>query len=147
MGFSGESGGQGKGRFVGSGVGLSEINVTPFVDVVLVLLIIFMVTAPFAVSGVSIDLPRNDTDSLPAQREPIVLSVTSSGEYFLGEEKVLPEALLNTLQRLSDTDAETVSSIYIRADRKVPYGSVMRAMEASKQAGFRKIGMMGKTSN
>lgn len=146
MGFSTSDSGRSKGRFLASSGTLTDINVTPFVDVVLVLLIIFMVTAPFAVSGVSIDLPRNDTSSLPSQKDPIVLTVTADEQFYLGEERILPESLLETLKRLHETDAAQTHSIYIRADRKVPYGSVMRAMEAAKQAGFRKIGMMGKTS-
>jgi biopolymer transport protein TolR len=146
VGFSASTSGGSKGRFLGNSGGLSDINVTPFVDVVLVLLIIFMVTAPFAVSGVNIDLPRNDTSSLSPQKDPIVLSVTADEAFYLGDERVLPESLVETLKRRHDTDASQSQSIYIRADRKVPYGSVMRAMEAAKQAGFKKIGMMGKTS-
>ena len=148
MGFSAGSEGKG-GRFFGSGGGLTEINVTPFVDVVLVLLIIFMVTAPFAISGVNIDLPKNNTDSLSATKNPIVLSVTSKGEFYFGDEKVSAENLHATLTRLRDVQKNQSgdpNSIYIRADQKVPYGFVMQAMEASKKAGFVKIGMMGKAA-
>ena len=148
MGFSAGSEGKG-GRFLGSGGGLTEINVTPFVDVVLVLLIIFMVTAPFAISGVNVDLPKNNTDSIGAIKNPTVLSVTGQGEFYFGDEKVNADKLIPTLKRLRDiqkADSGNTNSLYIRADRKVPYGTVMVAMEAAKKAGFVKIGMMGKAA-
>jgi biopolymer transport protein TolR len=146
MGMAGGDAGQGGRRFLGGSSGLDQINVTPFVDVVLVLLIIFMVTAPFAVSGVNIDLPRNNTGSITAIKDPVVVSVSSKGEFFFGEERVSQDQLLPTLKRIAELQKAEVKAIYIRADQSVPYGTVMRAMEAAKQAGFGRIGMMGKTS-
>lgn len=145
MGFSaGDSEGGRKGLLRGSG-GVDQINVTPFVDVVLVLLIIFMVTAPFAVSGVNIDLPRNNTDSISSVKDPVVLSITSRGDFYLENEKIENENLESTLRRLAEVQKADVKAMYIRGDEKVPYGRVMRAMEAAKIAGFTRIGMMGKT--
>lgn len=142
-GGSGDNGGR---RFLGGSSGLDQINVTPFVDVVLVLLIIFMVTAPFAVSGVNIDLPRNNTDSITAVKDPVVVSITSKGDFYFGDERVVAEQLLPTLKRVAELQKTDTKSMYIRADQQVPYGTVMRAMEAAKQAGFSRIGMMGKTA-
>lgn len=146
MGMMGGDSSTGNRRFLGGTAGLDQINVTPFVDVVLVLLIIFMVTAPFAVSGVNIDLPRNNTDSITAVKDPVVVSITSKGAYYFGDQEVSEEQLVPTLKRVAELQKGDVKSMYIRADQKVPYGTVMRAMEAAKLAGFSRIGMMGKTS-
>jgi biopolymer transport protein TolR len=146
MGFASGDTGKGRGRFFGGSSGLDQINVTPFVDVVLVLLIIFMVTAPFAVSGVNIDLPRNNTDSIASVRDPVIVSISSREEFFLGEEKVAQDQLVTTLKRLAEMQKSDAKAVYIRGDRTAQYGAIMQAMEAAKLAGFTRIGMMGKTS-
>jgi len=146
MGFASGDTGKGRGRFFGGSSGLDQINVTPFVDVVLVLLIIFMVTAPFAISGVNIDLPRNNTDSIASVRDPVIVSISSREEFFLGEEKVAPDQLVATLKRLAEMQKSDAKAVYIRGDRTAQYGAIMQAMEAAKLAGFTRIGMMGKTS-
>ena len=135
--------GQGSGFFGRQGM-MTDINITPFVDVILVLLIIFMVTAPFAVSGVNVQMPRNQAKPLSLNGDPVVLSVTSTGEFFLGKTKVLASELTAKLKAAKNDEKE--ASIYIRADKAVPYGRVAEAMAAAQAAGIRKIGMMGESN-
>lgn len=137
----GDSGGSG---FFGRQGMMTEINITPFVDVILVLLIIFMVTAPFAVSGVNVQLPKSQAKPLVMAGEPLVLSVSEKGEFFLGKNSVEKSTLVDKLKAAKGNEKE--SSIYIRADRKVPYGAVMEAMGAAQAAGIVKIGMMGEAA-
>ena len=119
---------------------LSEINVTPFVDVMLVLLIIFMVTAPMMQQGVDVDLPETTTQNLRIQDEPLVLTVKKDGEYFLGRREI-PEA------ELSDKLAAILKGldrkeIFLRADKGARYGAVVKALAAARRAGATKLGMV-----
>ena len=119
---------------------LSEINVTPFVDVMLVLLIIFMVTAPMMQQGVDVDLPETTTQNLRIRDEPLVLTVKKGGEYFLGRREI-PEA------ELSDKLAAILrgldrKEIFLRADKSARYGAVVKALAAARQAGATKLGMV-----
>ena len=119
---------------------LSEINVTPFVDVMLVLLIIFMVTAPMMQQGIDVDLPETTTQNLRIRDEPLVLTVKKGGEYFLGRREI-PEA------ELSDKLAAILQGldrkeIFLRADEGARYGAVVRALAAARQAGATKLGMV-----
>jgi biopolymer transport protein TolR len=119
---------------------LSEINVTPFVDVMLVLLIIFMVTAPMMQQGVDVDLPETTTQNLRVRDEPLVLTVKKGGEYFLGRREI-PEAELGDklaaiLQGLDRKE------IFLRADKDARYGAVVKALAAARQAGATKLGMV-----
>ena len=119
---------------------LSEINVTPFVDVMLVLLIIFMVTAPMMQQGVDVDLPETTTQNLRIQDEPLVLTVKKDGEYFLGRREI-PEA------ELSDKLAAILrgldrKEIFLRADKGARYGAVVKALAAARRAGATKLGMV-----
>ena len=119
---------------------LSEINVTPFVDVMLVLLIIFMVTAPMMQQGVDVDLPETTTQNLRIQDEPLVLTVKKGGEYFLGRREI-PEA------ELSDKLAAILKGldrkeIFLRADKGARYGAVVKALAAARRAGATKLGMV-----
>lgn len=124
---------------------LVEINMTPFVDVCLVLLIIFMVTAPFAISGVNVKLPDVQTQRLSVTDEPLVLSVTRQGEFYI-DKKLIPE--INLLSVLKETQGkQKKSAIFIRADKNVPYGKVMTAMAAATSAGIQKIGMIGENTS
>jgi len=119
---------------------LSEINVTPFVDVMLVLLIIFMVTAPMMQQGVDVDLPDTTTQPLRMQDEPLVLTVKKGGEYFLGRTEV-PLADLET--KLAAIFAGRDSKeIFLRADTAAPYGVVVKALAAARAAGASKMGMV-----
>ena len=120
---------------------LADINITPFVDVMLVLLIIFMVTAPFAVSGVDVQLPKSKTKTLPLGQDPVVVSVNERGEFLIGKVAVKQLDLETKLQTaIAGQDTPTV---FIRADKDVPYAKVMDAMAAAHTAGAKKIGMMG----
>ncbi len=119
---------------------LSEINVTPFVDVMLVLLIIFMVTAPMMQQGIDVDLPETTTQNLRIRDEPLVLTVKKGGEYFLGRREI-PEAELGDklaaiLQGLDRKE------IFLRADKGARYGAVVKALAAARQAGATKLGMV-----
>jgi len=130
----GPIGGNGKKRLV------AEINVTPLVDVMLVLLIIFMVTAPMMTQGLEIDLPHTTAKALRQREKPLVVSVNSRGEIFLGRIRVDSSQLY---QQLHSLDAEKKKEpIYLRADKSVPYGVVVAAMAEIKRAGFAKLGMI-----
>lgn len=124
---------------------LADINITPFVDVMLVLLIIFMVTAPFAVSGVDVQLPKSKTKTLSLGQDPVVVSVSSQGDYFLGKVPVKQGDLQSKLQ--TAIASQDVPTVFIRADKDVPYAKVMGAMAAAHTAGAKKIGMMGESSS
>jgi biopolymer transport protein TolR len=119
---------------------LSEINVTPFVDVMLVLLIIFMVTAPMMQQGIDVDLPETTTQNLRIQDEPLVLTVKKGGEYFLGRREI-PEAELS--EKLSAIlKGLDRKEIFLRADKGARYGAVVKALAAARQAGATKLGMV-----
>jgi biopolymer transport protein TolR len=119
---------------------LSEINVTPFVDVALVLLIIFMVTAPMMQQGVDVDLPKTTTQNLRIQDEPLIITVQKGGKYFLARTEV-PEKDLEPKLRaiLEGLDRK---EIFLRADARAEYGSVVKALAAARLAGATKLGMV-----
>jgi biopolymer transport protein TolR len=119
---------------------LSEINVTPFVDVMLVLLIIFMVTAPMMQQGVDVDLPETTTQPLRMQDEPLVLSVQKSGKYFIGRSEVPVDELAEKLEAIFE--GRDSKEIFLRADSEAPYGVVVRGLAAARQAGATKLGMV-----
>lgn len=144
MNLSGDDSQSSSGFFGGQGM-ITDINITPFVDVILVLLIIFMVTAPFAVSGVNVQLPTNKAKPLSLAGDPVVLSVNEKGLFYLGKTEVPTQELVAKLKAIRGDDRE--SSIYIRADKRVSYAKVMEAMTAAQAAGILKIGMMGETSS
>lgn len=119
---------------------VAEINVTPLVDVMLVLLIIFMVTAPMMTQGLEVDLPQTTDKALRQEEEPLVVTLDKEGEIYLGKVKV-PRSLLNQ-QLGAMTDEEKKRPIYLRADRSVAYGDVVSLMDVIKNAGFGKLGMI-----
>ena len=119
---------------------LSEINVTPFVDVMLVLLIIFMVTAPMMQQGVDVDLPETTTQNLRIRDEPLVLTVKKGGEYFLGRREI-PEAELGE-KLAAILEGLDRKEIFLRADKSARYGAVVKALAAARQAGATKLGMV-----
>jgi len=120
---------------------LAEINMTPFVDVCLVLLIIFMVTAPFAVSGVNVKVPQTKAKALSMSNESLILSITKKGEFYLGKFKVSENDLVPKIKAAAAGEEKT--PIFIRADKEVPYEKVMIAMAAAQNAGVERIGMIG----
>lgn len=119
---------------------MSEINVTPLVDVMLVLLIIFMVTAPLMTVGVPVDLPESDAKNIAEPDEPIVVTVTDKGEIFLQETKVSDADLIKRLRAIVDN--RTDARIFVRGDKKLAYGRVMQVMGAINGAGFTKVALV-----
>ena len=122
---------------------LSEINVTPLVDVMLVLLIIFMISAPLLTSGVSIDLPKTEAGALQDQAQPVTVSVKADGRFFVGEEEIPFDALKSRISGLANEDFER--PIYVRADAKAPYETVAQVMAALATSGFKKINLITDT--
>ena len=119
---------------------ISEINVTPFVDVMLVLLVIFMVTAPLLTAGVEIDLPRTKARALAGSDEPLVISVNSEGLVFIQETAVDLETLVPRL--LAITGSNPDARIFIRGDTNIHYGRVMEVMSTISSAGYKKVGLV-----
>jgi len=122
---------------------MSEINVTPFVDVMLVLLIVFMVTAPMLTVGVPVNLPNSDADSLPDDKEPLTLSINSKGEIFIQDSKVGYSELIPKLLAISKNRTDT--RIYVRGDRNINYGRVMEVMGKLSGSGFSKVALISET--
>ena len=129
-GFSAGSGGRRRHTM------MSEINVTPMVDVMLVLLIIFMVSAPLLTVGVQVDLPQTKAKSLDLDKEPIALSVNDKGQVFLQNTEIGVEDLVPKLQAVTD------ERIFVRADLKVAYGTVARVMGRLQTAGFHRVALV-----
>ena len=121
---------------------MHEINVTPFVDVMLVLLIIFMVSAPLLTVGVPIDLPQTQAKSLEQDREPLTVSVNTKGQVFLQNSEIKVEELVPRLQAITQARGGGDERIYVRGDRKVDYGTVMRVMGRLSAAGFKRVALV-----
>ena len=119
---------------------ISEINVTPFVDVMLVLLIIFMVTAPLLTVGVQVDLPESAADSLPDDQEPLTLTINSKGEIFIQEHKVNFDKVVPKILAISKNRTDT--RIYVRGDKTINYGRVLEVMGVLSGAGFSKVALI-----
>ena len=121
---------------------MSQINVTPMVDVMLVLLIIFMVSAPLLTVGVPIDLPQTQAKSLDQSKEPLTLSVNLDGKVFLQNSEIPIEELVPKLKAVTTARGGDDERIYVRGDRKVDYGTVMRVMGRLSSAGFRRVALV-----
>ena len=119
---------------------ISEINVTPFVDVMLVLLIIFMVTAPLLTVGIQVDLPETSADTLPDETEPLTLTINAKGEIFLQETKVEYKKIIAKILAVSDNRTDT--RIYVRGDKTINYGRVLEIMGILSGAGFSKVALI-----
>jgi biopolymer transport protein TolR len=123
---------------------MSEINVTPMVDVMLVLLIIFMVSAPLLTVGVPIDLPQTQAANLDQAREPLAISVNVKGQVYLQNTEIKLEELVPKLKAITDArgGAGAEERIYVRGDKNVDYGTIMRVMGRLSAAGFRRVGLV-----
>jgi len=121
---------------------MSEINVTPMVDVMLVLLIIFMVSAPLLTVGVPIDLPHTQAKSLDQDREPLTISVNGKGAVYLQNSEIKVDDLVPKLEAITQARGGLDERIYVRGDRKVDYGTVMRVMGRLSAAGFRRVALV-----
>jgi biopolymer transport protein TolR len=121
---------------------MSEINVTPFVDVMLVLLIVFMVSAPLLTVGVPLDLPQSQAKSLDQDREPLTVSVNVQGQIFLQNSEIKVEDLVAKLKAVTDARGGSDARIYVRGDKKVDYGTMMRVMGRLSAAGYHRVALV-----
>ena len=119
---------------------LSELNVTPMVDVMLVLLIVFMVTAPLLTVGVPVDLPKSQAPAINENKEPLVISVNSEGDIFVQEMKLDADSLVPKLQAITNNNPDAV--IYVRGDKAINYGRIMEVMGLIASAGFTKVSLV-----
>jgi biopolymer transport protein TolR len=119
---------------------MSEINVTPFVDVMLVLLVVFMVTAPLLTVGVPVDLPKAKVDVISTPEEPIVISIDDKNRIYIQETEVPLESLAARLGAITGANPET--RIFVRGDRAIAYGRVMEVMGSVREAGFKKVSLL-----
>ncbi|MBX8801752.1 protein TolR [Pseudochrobactrum asaccharolyticum] len=141
MGMSlGSQGGGGRRRRGGKKAPMSEINITPFVDVMLVLLIIFMVSAPLLTSGVPIDLPDTQAKALNADTQPITVSVNDKGQVYLQETEIDITEVVPKLEAIAKTGYE--ERVFVRGDKNADYGTVMKVMSRISAAGFKNIGLV-----
>ncbi len=140
-----KSGGGRRRRHRGRAAAMSEINVTPFVDVMLVLLIIFMVAAPLLTVGVPVELPKTAASAMPTeQEEPLTITMSADGKLFIQNSDVTEDVTENTLiPRLTAIASERVSDkVFLRADGAIPYSRVAQVMGALNAGGFRNIGLV-----
>jgi len=124
---------------------MSEINVTPFVDVMLVLLVVFMITAPLLTSGVDINLPQTDAKPITDEdNKPLEISITKEGALFVGETEVKRDRLISLLEAMTKDNPDR--RIFIRGDQSLGYGQVMDILGALNKAGFRKVALLSEPS-
>ena len=121
---------------------MAEINVTPFVDVMLVLLIVFMVTAPLLTVGVPVDLPKTRAATINDTQEPLVISINGEGKLFLQESETTLDNMIPRLREIMKANPDL--RIFIRGDETLPYGTVMEVMGELSAAGFRKVSLLAK---
>jgi biopolymer transport protein TolR len=145
MAMNTSSGPGGNGRRIGSAryAPMASINVTPLVDVMLVLLVVFMITAPLLTVGVPVDLPQTQAPAINEPKEPTVISVTKDGLIFVQETSVPIDSLVEKLQAITGTNPDAV--IYVRGDRDINYGRVLEVMSLISAAGFRKVSLVAET--
>lgn len=142
------TGGSGKRRRRGRHTPMSDINVTPMVDVMLVLLIIFMVAAPLLTAGVPLDLPQTQAKALDQDKEPLTISVNDKGQVFLmsSDSEIKMDELLPKLEAITkQRGGGQEERIFVRGDKKVDYGTVMKVMGRLSQAGYRKVALITET--
>jgi biopolymer transport protein TolR len=119
---------------------MSEINITPMVDVMLVLLIIFMITSPMLVAGVEVDLPQTKSSPVTGDDQPLVISINKQGELFIFETKIPASELVAKLQNI--TQEKKDRRIFIRGDKSLPYGKIVETMAEINNAGFTKVALI-----
>ena len=119
---------------------MSDINVTPFVDVMLVLLIIFMVAAPLMMVGVPLQLPKTTAAKVTPPKEPLVISIDKEGKLFIRKDPVNEDQLVARLQELHGSEPDSV--VYVRGDKKVDYGTMMKVMGQLSSAGFHRVALV-----
>jgi biopolymer transport protein ExbD len=124
---------------------MHEINVTPFIDVILVLLIIFMIAAPLATVDVAVDLPTSNAVRQPRPDKPIFLTIKSDRTLAIGDSPVTRDALQSTLDQLTNNDRGM--RVFVRADKSVPYGDLMETMNELRSAGYLKVALVGLESD
>jgi biopolymer transport protein ExbD/biopolymer transport protein TolR len=122
---------------------LAEINVTPLVDVMLVLLIVFMITAPMLAAGMKVELPRARAAEPTETKRPIVLTVRTDGALFLGQDEIGPDAVVDAVRRAADGDRDR--AIHLRGNRDVSYGAMVSVMDRLAGGGFGKIALIANT--
>ena len=142
MAMSGLGASSGGGRRGRRKAVMAEINVTPMVDVMLVLLIIFMVSAPLLTVGVPLDLPQTQAKSLDQDKNPLTLSVNLKGQIFLNETEISADEMVPKLKAITEARGGLDERIFVRGDRKVDYGTVMKVMGRLSQAGFRRVALV-----
>ena len=124
---------------------LAEINVTPLVDVMLVLLIIFMVTAPLMTSGVPVDLPKANAQPINNDSEPLTVSINAEGKIFLQDQEVMVDDLVPKLQAIAKNNPER--RIFVRGDKDIAYGKIMQIMGTITQGGFTKVALLAEQTS
>jgi biopolymer transport protein TolR len=135
----GPIGGNGR-RLAGRYRPMAEINVTPLVDVMLVLLVVFMVAAPLLTVGVPVDLPQTKAPSITEPKEPLVITVNSSGDIYIQETQVQTDALVPRLQAITNNNPD--ATLYVRGDKAINYGRVLEVMSLVSEAGFKKVSLI-----
>jgi len=121
---------------------MSEINVTPMVDVMLVLLIIFMVSAPLLTVGVPIDLPQSQAKSLEQDKEPLTVSVNEKGQIFLQNSEIAADDLIAKMEAVAQARGGKDARVYVRGDKRVDYGTMMKVMGRLSSAGFHRVALV-----
>jgi biopolymer transport protein TolR len=121
---------------------MSEINVTPMVDVMLVLLIIFMVSAPLLTVGVPIDLPQSQAKNLEQDKEPLTVSVNDKGQIFLQNSEIAADDLVAKMDAVAQARGGKEARVYVRGDKKVDYGTMMKVMGRLSSAGFHRVALV-----
>ncbi|HEU4357072.1 MAG TPA: protein TolR [Xanthobacteraceae bacterium] len=121
---------------------MAEINVTPMVDVMLVLLIIFMVSAPLLTVGVPLDLPQTQAKALDQDKEPLTVSVNANGQVYLQNTEIAAEELVPKLKAITEARRGAEERIFVRGDRQIDYGTVMKVMGRISAAGFRRVALV-----
>jgi biopolymer transport protein ExbD len=124
---------------------MAEINVTPMVDVMLVLLVIFMLTAPLLVAGVPVELPKNSAQRISQPKKPVIVTFAADSSLFIRDERVDAASLISRLSALRTAEGDTV--VYVRADKKIPYGEVMGLLGRLGASGYQRISLLSQPAN